>query len=81
VFKLKCEQALASSTIITLDMAYFPKRNKQWLLDTLPTLLLFPERQYSTGDELAIEGAIDTIKRVLTEADALNPLRKDNEKN
>jgi plasmid maintenance system antidote protein VapI len=72
--------ALSSSTVITLDMSYFSGRNKKWLIDTLPTFLLFPERQYCTGDELALEGAIETIKRVLTEADTLNPLRKDNEK-
>jgi hypothetical protein len=75
--------ALSSSTVITLDMSYLPKKNKQWIVDVLPPFLLFPKMQYCTGDELAIEGAVNTIKRVLTDTtnkNALNPMRKDDEK-
>jgi hypothetical protein len=60
-------------------MAYFSGRNKKWLIETLPTFLLYPGGAILHWG-LALEGAIDTIKRILTEANTLNPLRKNNEK-
>jgi transcriptional regulator with XRE-family HTH domain len=71
---------LSSSKTITLDMSYFPPKNKTWFIDILTALLLYPKMDYVTTEEIVFDKALATIKDILASQSALNPMRKADEK-
>jgi transcriptional regulator with XRE-family HTH domain len=54
-------KAFASSKSITIDKAYLPQGNENWLIETLIFLLLYNEKNYTTELDIQIEKAFKLI--------------------
>jgi transcriptional regulator with XRE-family HTH domain len=58
-------QAFSSSDTITLDTSYFPPHEKDWIVDVLVTLVLFPKREFMTAEDLEFNKAVKIITSYL----------------
>jgi transcriptional regulator with XRE-family HTH domain len=72
--------AFTSSPIISIDTDYFLQDNKDYFIDILTSLLLFPKRIPGTGLDSAFEKAAATFTDAIKQSGELNPMRKANEK-